>query len=175
MSIGEQVHERQVTPDELRAAFDDLLFRWGQEQANGTVNTEFLYPDTHETNRGVEIEKQPFVTLGRYDAENGRRYIFGTVIPHNGVSTDTLVFEADRVHFVGNTYVQTGTDDWETEKGEGEFTPDEIKEMHSLVTNRGIRNRQWEIKRFYHQRHYQRSRVGRFIARMRQTDRPHYF
>lgn len=172
---GELTHEQQITPDELQAAFDDLLFRWGQEAPNGTVSTEFLYPNSNQTNRGVKIESQPFVTLGRYDTKEGRRYTFGVVIPHNGVSKDTMIFDDDRVRFESDTYVQTGTDGWEQDKDKGEFSPDEIKEMHSLVTNSGIRNRQGEIQRFYHQRYLQRSRVGKFIARIRQTDSPSYF
>jgi len=174
MSSVEEIRERPVTPDELRAAFDDLLFRWGQETPNGTVSTEFLFPGTYETNGGVDIEKHPFVTLGRYDTENGRRYTYGVAIPHNGVSTDTMIFEGSRILFEGGAYIQTGTDNWEDEKENGEYSPEEVKEMYTLVTDPGIMNRSREIYRFYHSRHLRRSRVGRLIARVRRMDEPKY-
>lgn len=162
-----------ITPIELQKAFDDLLFRWGQEGPNKTVRAEYILPGpTH----GVRIEDRPYGRLGRYQSKEGSpHYVLATIIPHNGLKEETLTIGDDEVTFKGEAIEQVGEHDQDRTQTKGKLSKKDILELYNEITDPDLVPRRQAIEGHYHQRHFKRTRVGRFIARVRNTDRPRYF
>lgn len=163
---------REITPVELQKAFDDLLFRWGQEGPDKTVRTEYFLPGP---TYGVRIEDRPYERLGRYQLEDGSlRYVLASVIPHNGLKERTLTIGDDKVTFEGQAIEQMGADNQDRTKINGELSSEDMADIYTEVTDPDLVPRRQAVEGHYHQKHYKRGRVGRFIARVRDADRPRY-
>lgn len=163
---------REITPVELQKAFDDLLFRWGQEGPDKTVKAEyFLTGSTH----GVRIEDRPYERLGRYQSkDNSLNYVLASIIPHNGLKEQTLIIGDGRITFKGTAIEQVGEHNQDRTETKGELSHEDIAKLYAEVTAPDLVPRRQAIEGHYHDRHYRRNRVSRFIARVRDDDRPRY-
>jgi hypothetical protein len=172
MSREQLQSKEQITPAQLITAMDNILFRFGQEEPNGTVSFSYILPGSEK----VKIEDRPYGNLGRYEDDGGNlHYLTGYAIPHNGGSEKILTFGNDKVLMESQSWEQIGTDNQESRTKVGELSPEEIEGLYSEISDPNIAPRDRAIDAFYRRRHYSRSKIGRLIARVRDIDRPRYF
>ena len=165
-------NQEQVTAEQLSIAMDELLFRFGQEGPDRTVSASYILPGSED----VKIESRPYGRLGRYEGKDGsHKYTVETIIPHNGGSKKALSFKDGKAYAHSESWEQIGEHDQESHHSEGELTPEAINNLYKEITNPLIVPRERAIDGHYHQKHYSRSKVGRFIARARGSDRPRHF
>lgn len=169
----------QISAEQLKSAMDGLIERIGHPMNKWSVRAEYIKPmymDPRAESRVGKIESRPFGTVTRHKREDGNQYYsYGSVIPHNGGSEEELIFKNGSIFVKVDAWEQIGEDNQERTQKEEELSPAEVSELYREITNPTLEDRGTTINAYYQKRHNSRSKIGRFVARKRGTDKPSYF